>query len=85
MLMILILNSNKDIIQQVWYELGALFTNVLILIHGKNYMLRFPDTVLTDTRLKMLYSWLFLNSLETGYDIFSSWPYADSSSEYSDF
>lgn len=55
-LVILNLNSHKDLIQQVWYELRTLFMNLLILIHGKYYMLKPLDIVLIVRKVKRWFS-----------------------------
>lgn len=60
MLMILNLNNHKDLIQQVWYEKGTSFVNLLILIHGKCYMLRFLDIVLIIKRVRSCASGCFI-------------------------
>jgi len=56
MLVILNLNSHKDLIQQIRYELGTSFMNLLVLIYGKCYILRCIDIVLIVRRVKRLSS-----------------------------
>lgn len=72
-LLMLNLNSHKDLIQQMWGELEIFFINPFILIHGKYYMQWFLGIVLIVNTWKRFYSWIFRNMICIGDDIFSSW------------